>query len=1306
MENVILGGNVVSLPEELCENKQLFNEVVSFKTFNEELSNEQKQRLFDMLPNFPEDDESEKIETLKRMFGGENFKFGNQRNHLFKKLNEGLLSPSIAKLSKTLKKAAYKEYRLQNQQNVCKLLKQILHSRKLLLDAAQYSSPSSNIPKISDSSKDDKPNNGLEDRARWRYFSELQEIREECGELETSSEDENYPGPPPKLSRKHKKHLQFLESSLSPDMHRISSTTAPPTRIGHYSVSPRLAILDLSEDSYRAMIQEHQRRRASGELHPELDTSKVTLEGVMQRTSVARRPSGKSDNSSSKKKSKQKPSSSNQSHLSVSQPKPEEALSNVQLSPAEIKSSPPHENILPESIACPTPSPSVPTQITSQNLLIEESNSVTQVSSSNELPLEEMDVDVGSDVEGQGLIMPRPTLPPEMENVKLPSSFFTLLRDLFYELPEQKMTVSRLEERVKTWMDNPVPGIGDWVNHYDNWVELVSSALKFLAGDLPGIQPENFVPYLDYREKQQNWQWIGAGRDTDDHLNPLCQHWLENKDELGLDSLESCQGSPPPARVATDWTVKPASEEEKSIYRHQENIRYQNPHKAFTFRVHGYESVVGPVKGVYGKESGVNKAREHSLLVSDRPPFVTILSLVRDSAARLPNGEGTRADICEILKDSQYIAAASDQQIHTVVSGALDRLHYEKDPCVKYDTNRKLWIYLHRHRTEEEFEKIHNAQAAAAMARKKLNLQKSKPARIVKPKDPRWLSPNSNAVSLQQSAAESSNNLESQTSCSKSSISSKISQTINSRRTSAQSQSGIQNVVGSNSNITDASKPEPLANQISKTISATQIACSTVSASPIIPLASKATLQGVMSLQQNPLKQAIPETQNQLTIANQTKQEPFCNTIELKQTQESLQNFTTTPHVTTTLSIGTANTPTTCVTDLPSFSCQHPILQSVAQAALQRVSVNAANIQNVCSKTQPAVIQCAAKRTAPSAVQSFQTIVIKQDQAGKSTMPILTANRTPTIVGTKPVVARLVSGTQVVSLSNLMSGFGEVNATALRFQGANYGQSGNAVLQSGASAGNRLPTFTLPGSQVGIGQLSTQSGNLTTRALVVDQEKQTLFSTAGGTLKLVTNPTALQQLPAGLKVQQTNKSVSNPGTNVVTMTTTGSLTSMLLAGSNPVMLASQASLKPTTQTYVMAATGSSPAVVMATSQQTVRGMKTLQGIKVIPVSQAVGTLRGANKTQQPLVARIITPSAGITLQQASGSSATAVGLVQSLSSVAGVQKGGVVNQSKPATISLTTASGQQPVIIKMHASELTPTSTTNVPNSDDEIKKG
>lgn len=34
----------------------------------------------------------------------------------------------------------------------------------------------------------------LLERTRLRYFSTLQDIREELGELETSSEDENYPG--------------------------------------------------------------------------------------------------------------------------------------------------------------------------------------------------------------------------------------------------------------------------------------------------------------------------------------------------------------------------------------------------------------------------------------------------------------------------------------------------------------------------------------------------------------------------------------------------------------------------------------------------------------------------------------------------------------------------------------------------------------------------------------------------------------------------------------------------------------------------------------------------------------------------------------------------------------------------------------------------------------------------------------------------------------------------------------------------------------------------------------------------------
>lgn len=39
---------------------------------------------------------------------------------------------------------------------------------------------------------------------------------------------------------------------------------------------------------------------------------------------------------------------------------------------------------------------------------------------------------------------------------------------------------------------------------------------------------------------------------------------------------------------------------------------------------------------------------------------------VRDSAARLPNGEGTRGEICELLKDSQFLApGVTDAQVNS-----------------------------------------------------------------------------------------------------------------------------------------------------------------------------------------------------------------------------------------------------------------------------------------------------------------------------------------------------------------------------------------------------------------------------------------------------------------------------------------------------------------------------------------------------------------------------------------------------------------------------------------------------------------
>ncbi|KAJ6656070.1 hypothetical protein lerEdw1_004476 [Lerista edwardsae] len=290
---------------------------------------------------------------------------------------------------------------------------------------------------------------------------------------------------------------------------------------------------------------------------------------------------------------------------------------------------------------------------------------------------------------------------------EISSSFFSLLRDIL--LLEGPSSLSVLEDKVMDWQSSPASTLNNWFSSAPNWSELVLPALQYLTGDS--------------RDSSQ---------DHEKELAALFQLWLETKDQTFFkDNEDSSDGTTPVPRVRTDYVVRPSTGEEKRVFQEQERYRYSQPHKAFTFRMHGFDSVVGPVKGVFDKETSLNKAREHSLLRSDRPAYVTILSLVRDAAARLPNGEGTRAEICELLKDSQFLAPdVTSAQVNTVVSGALDRLHYEKDPCVKYDIGRKLWIYLHRDRSEEEFERIHQAQAAAAKAKKALQQKPKPPAKI------------------------------------------------------------------------------------------------------------------------------------------------------------------------------------------------------------------------------------------------------------------------------------------------------------------------------------------------------------------------------------------------------------------------------------------------------------------------------------------------------------------------------------------------------------------------------------------------
>ncbi|GMH26413.1 hypothetical protein Nepgr_028256 [Nepenthes gracilis] len=195
-------------------------------------------------------------------------------------------------------------------------------------------------------------------------------------------------------------------------------------------------------------------------------------------------------------------------------------------------------------------------------------------------------------------------------------------------------------------------------------------------------------------------------------------NWLKS-DQERLQKLSSLPSPPPqlPLMLSTTNrahrcrdvfgkkcipTITPSSDEVRAYFRQEELIRYIQPDRAFSYTaIDGRKSTVAPLR----KYKPHSRARDHFLLKPDRPGSVTLLCLVRDAAARLPGCVGTRGDVCVLVRDSQYIKdGVSDIQMNQVVSGALDRLHYELDPCVQFDKDRKLWVYLHGEREEEAFD--------------------------------------------------------------------------------------------------------------------------------------------------------------------------------------------------------------------------------------------------------------------------------------------------------------------------------------------------------------------------------------------------------------------------------------------------------------------------------------------------------------------------------------------------------------------------------------------------------------------------
>ncbi|KAK9057654.1 hypothetical protein SSX86_022490 [Deinandra increscens subsp. villosa] len=270
--------------------------------------------------------------------------------------------------------------------------------------------------------------------------------------------------------------------------------------------------------------------------------------------------------------------------------------------------------------------------------------------------------------------------------------------------------------------------------------DLVRGVLKIFSSKTAPLGAKGWKQLVLYKKPVKSWSWVGpVSQVSSDHeiveevtspdswglphkmlvkLVDSFANWLKS----GQETLQQIGSLPPPPltlmQVNLDEkerfrdlraqkslnTINPSSDEVREYFRKEEVLRYSIPDRAFAYTaVDGKKSTVAPSKKGAGKPT--SKARDHFMLKRDRPPHVTILCLVRDAAARLPGSIGTRADVCTLIRDSQYIVEdVSDAQVNQVVSGALDRLHYERDPCVQFDGERKLWVYLHREREEEDFD--------------------------------------------------------------------------------------------------------------------------------------------------------------------------------------------------------------------------------------------------------------------------------------------------------------------------------------------------------------------------------------------------------------------------------------------------------------------------------------------------------------------------------------------------------------------------------------------------------------------------
>ncbi|XP_060649164.1 nuclear factor related to kappa-B-binding protein [Drosophila nasuta] len=755
------------LPRGLCESAAIFHEFFSVETW-QMLPNNMQAQLQPLLPSYasiltPSQAAAEQQRTLLQLFNGGLQRFGQSPLlRLQQQLEEGSLRPDVLQLRLSIERSQRRERRFQQSERLSRLAKELFLSREQMLQQIYVMAPppdaDANLglgngpfklqsrPRKRKTLTLHRENKFCVERARKRYCQELVELTRDLqlqpGELSADEQDEQAT------------QLAILaeERQLKMETNTRPSNAADKKCIYSSFFKRRPGLEDelvlrsmqadkmqpLTEKNFKKYLRDYKRRKQQQPQLPDFETADIRLRDICTRAQFVgnfkpgRKPKALTarlnhnvneppalvpiGGNSSANASKVEPPT----ELLTDEPQQLYGRAAIEPDEDELEQELQQQaEVMQQIIAPPAAGMASPAAGHVELPKLEPFTPRSVISSSPKAM-----VKAGAHITGS----PTRELTTSSSSTTAPlACYFSLLRDLFVSTPQHRLNYTELQSLLLKWRtESCVTGLPDWVRSLPNdWTQMLQSAVNFLAGDFVTL-PAEYVPYIEHKTQLGIYQWIGAGRDSDARLQTLCQFWLQRRKEDALvqqlpqtpqltpqhQQLSPAAGvdaTPTPApRCPTSWTVRVATQAEMLEFQRQERLRFEQPHRPFTYRMHGYESVVGPVKGIYTQSLALNKARGHAVMVDDRPPFVTILTLVRDATARLPNGEGTRSEISELLKCSQFInRQAAENVLQTIVSGALDRMHGGVDPCVRYDARRKIWIYLHRNRNEADFERMH-----------------------------------------------------------------------------------------------------------------------------------------------------------------------------------------------------------------------------------------------------------------------------------------------------------------------------------------------------------------------------------------------------------------------------------------------------------------------------------------------------------------------------------------------------------------------------------------------------------------------